>query len=414
MEKAYLLTVKMDFDKSTWDVVEMQHELKELAKTAGATVIDEDICHRPGPTSNLYIGEGKAEEIRDIAKAKDIDLVIFNNDLTGTQHKNLEKLLEVKVVDRTQLILDIFGRRARSPEGKAQVELAQLEYRLPRLSGKGTELSRLGGGIGTRGPGEQKLEEDRRSIRERIMRLKEDLKDLSLRRQTLRTRRGEYSLPTVVFVGYTSAGKSTLFNALTGSEQLISRGLFTTLDPLARSITLSNHQKIILSDTVGFIRQLPTHLIEAFKATLEEVVEADLLIHVLDISSPKSKDHYNSVLEVLEELGAGEKKTVLALNKIDLIGEEGGLKRVLRDYSDGVPISALKSSNLDLLLKKVEHELSGYSSEIDLLLPPQRMDLVDFIYSQGKVKDIEYSAKGIHVKAVLPVIAAKKLREYNL
>ena len=292
MEKAYLLTVKLDYDKSTWDVVEMEHELRELAITAGAAIVEEETCHRQGPTSNLYIGEGKADEIAEAVKTKGINLVIFNNDLTGTQHKNLEKVLNVKVIDRTQLILDIFAARARSPEGKAQVELAQLEYRLPRLRGKGTELSRLGGGIGTRGPGEQKLEEDRRVIREKILRLKGELNDVELRRQTLRTKRGEFSLPTVVFVGYTSAGKSTLFNALTGSEQLISRGLFTTLDPLSRAVMLSNHQKVILSDTVGFIRQLPAHLIEAFKATLEEVVQADLLVHVLDVSSPKAKDHY--------------------------------------------------------------------------------------------------------------------------
>ena len=413
MEKAILVTVKLDYDKSTWDVVEMEHELKELAMTVGALVVEEDICHLPRPTPNLYIGKGKAEEIAEISQAKGVDLVIFNNDLTGTQHKNLEKVLNVKVIDRTQLILDIFGRRARSPEGKAQVELAQLEYRLPRLPGKGTELSRLGGGIGTRGPGEQKLEEDRRRIRERIIRLKGDLKDLELRRQTLRTRREEFSLPTVVFVGYTSAGKSTLFNALTGSEQLISWGLFTTLDPLARAITLSNHQKVILSDTVGFIRQLPAHLIEAFKATLEEVVQADLLIHILDISSPKAKDHYKSVLEVLRELGAAEKKTILALNKIDLIQEEGVIKRLVRDYPDGVPISALKRQNLEMFLKKVEEELSGYSSEIKLVLPLNRMDLVDFIYSQGKVKDITYSGKDIHVTALLPVVAAKKLKAYS-
>ena len=412
MEKALLITIKLDFEKSTWDVVEQEHELKELALTAGATIIQEEVCHRASPTANYYIGEGKVAEVEQTVQSKKIDLVIFNNELTGTQHKNLENVLGVKVIDRTQLILDIFARRARSPEGKAQVELAQLEYLLPRLSGRGTELSRLGGGIGTRGPGEQKLEEDRRRIREKISRLKKDLEDIVTRRQALRTRRKEFSLPTIALVGYTSAGKSTLFNALTGSAQAVSKGLFTTLDPLTRAINLSNGQKVVLSDTVGFIRELPPHLVEAFKATLEEVVQADLLIHVLDVTSAKVKEHYASVIEVLEELGIHEKKIIVALNKIDQ-GEEGWIKRYLREYPESVAISALTQKNLELLLEKIQSCLSLHMQEVDLVLPLKKIGLLDFMYQEGKVTDVVYAADGIHVKARLPLIAAQKLKEYH-
>lgn len=412
MERALLVTVKLEYDKATWDALAHERELRELAATAGATVVKEEICHRDKPTSNLYVGEGKAHEIADVVFHEKVRIVIFNNDLSGTQKRNLEEVIQAKVIDRTQLILDIFARRAKSPEGKAQVELAQLEYLLPRLSGKGPELSRLGGGIGTRGPGEQKLEEDRRLLRERIIRLKNDLKDLTLRRQTLRSKREEVSLPTVVFVGYTSAGKSTLFNALTGSHQVISRGLFTTLDPLSRAITLSNHQKVVISDTVGFIRKLPHHLIEAFKATLEEVVEADLLVHVLDISSPKPNDFYHSVKKVLEELGAGQKETILALNKIDLIESKAQLEKLRRDYPDGVLISALKGENLQALLARIEEKLSFCVSEASLALPLGRMDLVDYIYREGKVKDIDYSGNKVHIKALLPSVVVKKLKSY--
>jgi len=414
MERAFLLTVKLDFQKTHRDVEEAQRELKELALTAGADVVREEFCHRPQATSNLYVGEGKARDMAAAALDEKIDVVIFNNDLSGTQHKNLEQVLGIKVVDRTQLILDIFARRARSPEGKAQVELAQLEYRLPRLGGKGTELSRLGGGIGTRGPGEQKLEEDRRRIRERIVRLKAELKAIGERRRALRSRRDEISLPTIVFVGYTSAGKSTLFNALTKSAQTVSAGLFTTLDPLTRAIQLSNNQKVVLSDTVGFIRDLPHHLVEAFKATLEEVVQADLLVHVLDVSSPYVGEHYESVCDVLEELGAHDKKVVLALNKIDLMDDKERVKRFEKRYPGAVAISALQKRNLDELVRHMERLLAGYSLEIKLRLPLARMDLIDLIYSQGHVKDVVYGEDGVLVTALLPAIVAEKLKEYGV
>jgi GTP-binding protein HflX len=414
VEKALLMTVKLDYEKRTWDVVELQQELKELAVTAGADVVREELCNRSSATANLYVGEGKAKELANLVQKYDLDMVIFNNDLTGTQHRNLEKVLGVKAVDRTQLILDIFGRRARSPEGKAQVELAQMEYLLPRLSDRGTELSRLGGGIGTRGPGEQKLEEDRRRIREKIIVLKKDLRSLELRRKTLRAKREEVSVPTIALIGYTSAGKSTLFNALTGSEQVISRGLFTTLDPLSRAISLSNNQRVVLSDTVGFIRDLPPHLIEAFKATLEEVVEADLLVHVLDINAVRAKDHYDSVLEVLTDLGAFHKRTVVALNKIDAAPEPARIERLLHDYPNSIAISALRGANLDGLLKKIEENIADFVVEISFVLPHDKMGLVDFIYREGRVEKIAYEADGIHIKAHLPQVTAEKLKKEKI
>jgi GTP-binding protein HflX len=410
MEKALLMTVKLDFEKKTWDVVEFQEELRELAKTAGADIVHEELCHRDSRTSHYYIGEGKAKEIAATVKENDLDLVIFNNDLSGTQQKNLEQMLGAKVVDRTQLILDIFARRARSPEGKAQVELAQLEYSLPRLSGKGAQMSRLGGGIGTRGPGEQKLEADRRRIRDRISYIKKDLKALELRRRSLRARREEVSVPTVALIGYTSAGKSTLFNALTGSSQLISQGLFTTLDPLSRAISLANNQRVVLSDTVGFIRDLPHHLVEAFKATLEEVVDADLLVHVLDIHSSRARDHYDSVLEVLTELQAFHKRTVVVLNKIDQVDEPGRIERFLRDMPNSVAVSALERVNLDGLLKKIEDNISDHQVSLEVVVPADKMGLVDYLYREGRVEKISYESDGVHVKAHLPQAAAEKFK----
>jgi len=412
MEKTLLVTVRLEYDKASADVLERERELTELAKTAGAIVVASDICQRDKTTADLYIGKGKVEELGILVKEKDVRCVIFNNDLTGTQHRNLEKALEVKVIDRTQLILDIFAKRAKSPEGKAQVELAQLQYLLPRLSGKGVELSRLGGGIGTRGPGEQKLEQDRRRVRERILRIKKGLKEIEDKRNSLRSRRDELSLPTVVFVGYTSAGKSTLFNALSGSAQPVSKGLFTTLDPLLRAITLPNHQKVVISDTVGFIRDLPHYLIEAFKATLEEVTQADLLVHVLDVSSPKAQDHFYSVCQVLDELGASDKKIILALNKTDQLESDGQLERVMRDYPEGVPISALTRHNLGELLKIMEGALAAFSCDVSLLIPLGKMEVVDLIYKEGKVRDINYSQDGARIEATLPLVSADKLRKY--
>ncbi len=282
MEKAILVTVDIKKEKG-WAAGDRAGELRELARSSGASVEGEIVCQKEKPTPDLFIGKGKLEELVLLSGQKRADLVVFNNDLTPTQLRNIEKGLDyIKVVDRTQLILDIFSQHAESMEGKIQVELAQLEYLLPRLTGRGIQLSRLGAGIGTRGPGEKILEYDRRRIRERIARLKVELKNLGVRRQALRKRRRDAMLASVAIVGYTNAGKTTLLNRLTNSRKLVADKLFSTLDPVARSYILPNNLKVLFHDTVGFLYNLPHHLVESFKATLEEVRMADLLVHVLD------------------------------------------------------------------------------------------------------------------------------------
>src|SRR5215470_15653164 len=294
-------------------------ELRELAASAGARIIDEVVQHRDRPDPATFIGKGKVEELRDQVLIEGVDLVIFDDELSPSQAKNLEEALETKVVDRTGLILDIFGRRARTKEGKLQVELAQLEYRLTRLAGYREYLSRLGGGIGTRGPGETKLEMDRRQIRHRIATLKREIEQIRKHRQLHRQRRRRDQLPLVSLVGYTNAGKSTLFRALSKEDTLVSSRLFSTLDTLIRRIQLGKNSPILISDTVGFIRKLPHQLVSAFRATLEEVVEADLILHVIDGSDPVCDDKRKVVLKVLEEIGAGNHPMLTVYNKIDLV-----------------------------------------------------------------------------------------------
>src|SRR5437867_9674268 len=308
-------------------------ELRELAASAGARIIDEVIQRRDRPDRTTFIGKGKVEELREEVLIEGVDVVIFNDELSPSQAKNLEEALDVKVVDRTGLILDIFSRRARTKEGKLQVELAQLEYRLTRLTGDREYLSRLGGGIGTRGPGETKLEMDRRQIRHRIATLKRDIEQIRKHRQLHRERRRRDRLPLVSLVGYTNAGKSTLFRALSKEETLVSRRLFSTLDTLIRRIQLGNNFTILISDTVGFIRKLPHQLVSAFRATLEEVVESDLILHVIDVSDPAYEEKREVVLKVLEEIGAGNHPMLTVYNKIDLVPE---LNPDRKFESDGV------------------------------------------------------------------------------
>lgn len=412
MEKVLLITVGLDTQKKNLNFKDQARELKDLALSTGAHIAGEFLCFRDKLTPNLYIGKGKINEIAQLCCEEKINTVIFNNDLSGTQQRNLEDVLNIKTIDRTQLILDIFARHAKTPEGKMQVELAQLEYLLPRLSGKGVILSRLGGGIGTRGPGEQKLEVDRRKIKERITRLRHDLDSLIERRKTIRNKRKESCIPTVTLIGYTSAGKSTLLNSLTGSKQKVSKYLFTTLDPLSRSLELPNNQKIVLSDTVGFINDLPSHLIDAFKATLEGVVEADLLIHVLDISDLRFHEHNATVRDILRKLNIEHKPVITALNKIDILSERAWLEKYKRDFANSVEISALDKENLFVLLKLVEQELVGMTATASLTLPLDRMDLVDLIYSEGQIKSIDYTSNFIKIKAILPSITASKLKSY--
>ncbi|MBU1870495.1 MAG: GTPase HflX [Candidatus Omnitrophica bacterium] len=409
MEKALLVTIKFKHEKSNWTLEDVAEEMELLVDTAGAKVLDNIITICEKPTANLLIGSGKVEELKVLCDELEADTVIFSRDLSGTQQRNLEDIIGKKTIDRTQLILDIFAHHARSPEGKMQVELAQLQYLFPRLIGKGIILSRLGGGIGTSGPGEQKLEVDRRRIRKIIDNLKDNLKQVSLHRKTMRKRRKDNAIPTVAVVGYTSAGKSTLINTLTDSGQVVSSGLFTTLDPLSKSLQLANGENIVISDTVGFLNDLPHHLIEAFKATLEEVVESDLLIHVLDVNHPRVYEHSKAVFEVLKELGADEKPIITALNKIDLLDDKMWLERLKSDFVNPVAISAKLKTNIDALQEKIQKNFADRMIKVELLIPHSRMDLIDLFYREGKVEEVRYLQKGIKVKAILPKITYHKV-----
>ncbi|MDD5409203.1 MAG: GTPase HflX [Candidatus Omnitrophica bacterium] len=397
MEKALLVSIQIKTDKHHWRIEDTSSELEELAISAGVEVVENIICICEKATANFLIGKGKVEEIGIVASEEAVDTIIFSHDLSGTQQRNLEDALGRKTIDRTQLILDIFSRRAKSPEGKMQVELALLQYLLPRLVGKGVMLSRLGGGVGTRGPGETKLEVDRRQVRKRIDKLKEDLKTFRLHRLTTHKKRKSNNLPLVALVGYTSAGKSTLLNRLTDAVQATSGKLFTTLDPLSKSLQLSNGQNIILSDTVGFLHDLPHHLIEAFKATLEEVSDADLLIHVLDVSDQRIHQHNQAVQSVLEELGLKDKPVLVALNKIDLVPDRSWLQVYKNEFTDAVILSAKTGENLEALIKRIQVYFSGLMLDLKIIIPHSRMELVDFFYRQAKVDKIDYLQKGVSI-----------------
>ncbi|MDP3791664.1 MAG: GTPase HflX [Candidatus Omnitrophota bacterium] len=352
MELAITVTIDLK-RREEWTPKERSKELVELASSCGAKVVEELIVRREKIEPACYIGKGKAEEIGRLCAEKNISIVVFNNDLSGTQQRNLEEIIGKKVIDRTQLILDIFARRAHSNEGKAQVELAQLMYLLPRLTGKGIQMSRLGGGIGTVGPGEKKLEVDRRRIRSRIFRLEKELENLSARRGMMRKKRDRFSLPTIAIIGYTNVGKSTLINALTKSDVVVQNKLFSTLDPTVRRYTLPDRRNILFVDTVGFIDNLPHNLVEAFKATLEEVVEADLLLHIVDVSHPKAKEQSNAVYKVLEEIGAKDKKIITVLNKIDKVENQIAVDRAVEYFPNSVAISALKREGFDSLIRMI-------------------------------------------------------------
>jgi len=402
MEKALLVTIEFKQDREALSIEDSAVELEELSFACNVDVLDNIACICQKPTPNFLIGKGKVDEIGILVQEINADVVILSHNLSGTQQRNLEEVWGRKTIDRSQLILAIFARRAKSPEGKMQVELAQLEYLLPRLIGKGIILSRQAGGIGTSGPGEKKLEVDRRRIKSRIDRLRKDLKGVAVQRALLRKKRKNESIPMVVLVGYTSAGKSTLLNALTEAGQKVSKKVFTTLDPLSRNVKLPNGAQVVFSDTVGFLRDLPHNLIEAFKATLEEVTEADLLVHVLDASSTKVYEKNTAVIEVLKELQADNKPMITALNKIDLITDRAWIQAIASDFVNPIPISAKLKDNMAQLTGKIESLIPIQLAEVNITLPHQRMDLVDLFYKQGKVVDIKYMQSGIKIKARIP------------
>lgn len=382
-------------------------ELSELAKTAGAEEIARVIQKRDAYEPATVIGEGKLAELKELCQNLGATLLIFDCELTAAQIRNIEDETNVRVIDRTMLILDIFAGRAVSREGKLQVELAQLRYRLPRLMGIGTSLSRLGGGIGTRGPGETQLETDRRHIRRRIDKLSAELKELEQRRGYSRERRRKDSVQVGAIVGYTNAGKSTLLNLLTGAGVLAEDKLFATLDPTSRAIELPDGRGLLLVDTVGLIRRLPHHLVEAFKSTLEEAACADIIIHVCDVSDPEAAEKADVTLKTLADLGAAEIPVVTVLNKCDKIAEN------IPEDDSTVKISALKNEGIDRLLETVARNLPQTSRRMKLLLPYDKAGVTAKLRENGKVFSEEYTENGIEVDALVDQMLIKQLSEYE-
>jgi GTP-binding protein HflX len=395
--------------KSRWELLESLQELGELARTAGAEVVEIVTQKLDHPTAPYYIGKGKAEELHLLAKNHDATSVIFDDELTPAQGRNLEILLACKVLDRTQLILDIFAARARSREGRLQVELAQLQYLLPRLTRMWGHLSRQTGGIGTRGPGETQLEVDRRRVQERISRLKEDLHGVRQVRTIQREGRLRRHWPLVSLVGYTNAGKSSLLNLLTHAEVLAEDKLFATLDPTTRHFVLPNHQKILITDTVGFIRKLPHTLIESFKATLEEVELADLLIHVVDLSHPQFLEQIEAVEKILTELGAAQKEILLVFNKIDQLKHPALVQTQLARFPGSVAISALSQLGIDELIHQLENRLVITCTHGCYALPPDQSALLAEVYRRGHVTNLRYDAEISIIDAVVPLELAQRL-----
>ncbi|OLC28458.1 MAG: GTPase HflX [Armatimonadetes bacterium 13_1_40CM_64_14] len=382
------------------------HELARLADSASAVVVAQVMQTRTAPDPATYIGTGKVDEVKDDIYEHDADLIIVDGDLTPAQQRNLERRLETKVIDRTALVLDIFARRAKTKEGRLQVDLAQMTYLLPRLTGRGVWLSRLGGGIGTRGPGETKLEVDRRRIRKRITDLKREIGDISRHRALQRRARDQF--PVVALVGYTNAGKSSLLNALTDAGVFVEDKLFATLDPTVRKVTLPNHRPVLVVDTVGFISHLPHQLVAAFRATLEEVTAADLLVHVVDASHPRWREQITAVNVVLKELHAADKPLVYAFNKADRLSNTRA-REILGEIGQGVAISAVHKVGLINLLRDIAQHLDPLE-RVRILVPyPQAKTLAD-ISAQGRILTQEYLEQGIAVEAELPRPQAQRLR----
>lgn len=403
-ETAVLVCV--DFDQ--YDPESSLDELEELARTAGAQVIARMTQKRDKPDNATYIGSGKLEELKTFCEDNEVDLLIFDAELSPSQTRNIEDETGVRVVDRTTLILDIFAGRAVSGEGKLQVELAQLKYSLPRLTGKGIQLSRLGGGIGTRGPGETKLESDRRHIRRRISALEEQLEGLEKRRGNLRSRRAKDGVQTVAIVGYTNAGKSTLMNTLTEAGVLAEDKLFATLDPTSRGLDLPDGRRVMLIDTVGLIRRLPHHLVEAFKSTLEEAASATVILNVCDASSDECAEHLRVTADLLTELGCMNKPIISVMNKCDLIESTGDLPTV----GKSVMISAKDGTGLDKLLAEIAAALPPTRRQAKLILPYSLSAMAARFRTEGKVLCEDYRPEGIYLEVIAEIYLLDENKEY--
>lgn len=383
-------------------------ELGELAETAGAEVVGRMSQKRDKPDSATFLGSGRLEELGDFCKNNEVDLVIADSELAPAQLRNIEKATDVRVIDRTTLILDIFAERARSNEGKLQVELAQLRYSLPRLMGQGTKLSRLGGGIGTRGPGETKLESDRRHIRRRIKALEDEFDALEKRRSLARARREKDGVETVVIVGYTNAGKSTLMNTLTEAGVLAQDKLFATLDPTSRALVLPDGRRVMLIDTVGFIRRLPHHLVEAFKSTLEEAVCAKVILNVCDASDPECAEHLKVTNDLLEELGCSGKPIIPVFNKCDLPQADEAAMRL----PGAVNISALEGKGLDELLDAVAKALPPTRAKAKLLIPYSDGAAAAALRKDGVITVEDYRADGLYLELTADVSLIDRYQDY--
>ena len=396
IEKGGLVEVAEKVMLISTDSDESLDELASLAETAGAMVMTRVLQNRMKPDPATYIGSGKAEELQLTCQTLEIDLAILDDELTGAQQRNLENALGVRVIDRTALILDIFAQRAQSAEGKLQVELAQMKYRLPRLQGMGAALSRLGGGIGTRGPGETRLEVDRRRIRRRIDDLENQLKEIKKQRDLRRARREKTGQTTVALVGYTNAGKSTLLNALSGADVLVEDKLFATLDPVMRRVELPENRECLVVDTVGFIRKLPHQLVQAFRSTLEEALYADLLVVVSDLSSPSYAQQRATVFQVLNELGAGDKPILEALNKSDAAHITGMI-----EPADAILISARDGQGLDALKAEISRRVAALRHRAELVVPYHKGGVLSLIHERGQVLSEEYTDTGTAVTCLL-------------
>lgn len=393
------IAVLVGLDTGEYDAEVSMRELRELAETAGAQVEAEVLQKRATPEAKSYLGTGRLEELAEYCKNNEVDLIIVDGELTPTQQRNIEKATDVRTIDRTMLILDIFALNAKTSEGKLQVMLAQLEYSLPRLMGKGVSLSRLGAGIGTRGPGESKLESDRRHIRRRIRAIREQLEQVERRRANIRIRRKKNRVETVAIVGYTNAGKSTLMNALTEAGVLVENKLFATLDPTARNLRLQDGREVMLVDTVGFIRRLPHHLVEAFHSTLEEAVHADVIVNVCDASSPEAMQHLDVTMQVLEDLGCAGKPVIPVLNKCDLLSDFDQLPVI----PGSVRISAVTREGLEDLLQAISAALPQTRHRVQLLIPFSQGAVVGKLRNEGVVFSEEFREDGFYMDVLADV-----------
>jgi len=394
---------------SALDAENSLKELAALAETAGSQVMEALIQRRDKPDSATFIGSGKVKEVREAVVATGADTVVCDGELSPAQLRTLEQKVKVKVIDRTALILDIFAQHAKSREGKAQVELAQMSYMLPRLRGWGESLSRQAGGIGGRGPGETKIETDRRRINDKMSKLRREIKEMKISRDTKRNERRRKNIPSVAIAGYTNAGKSSLLNRLTGADVLVENALFATLDPTVRKTQSADGRIYTFVDTVGFVRHLPHQLVEAFKSTLEEVSESDLIVHVVDGSHPDPQEQLRAVRQVINEIGGGEIMEIIAINKADVSAPEV-LMKLLRNESNAYAISARTGYGVDTLVKAIEAALPKPKVEINAVIPFSRGDLVSAVHEQGEIISEEYLPEGTKIHAMVGGALAQKIQ----